>query len=138
MARRGLGRGLNALIPSIDKPAESESNAIVELSLDMIMPNRNQPRNKFDDDSLSELAESIKAVERKKYVQWVFYSTIDQSDWKIRQRITATYLTKYRSFLSPELRDMDPAWLVDHFQGLISNLVSTQSLLKQVSGADVS
>ena len=31
MAKRGLGRGLNALIPSMGKPSESESNVIVEL-----------------------------------------------------------------------------------------------------------
>jgi hypothetical protein len=86
---------------------------------------------------LSQLGESIKAVERKKYVQWVFFSTIDQSDWEIRRRITATYMAKYRFFLSPELKDMDPAWLVDHFQGLIFNLVSSQSLLEQVSGSEV-
>ncbi len=60
MAKRGLGRGLNALIPSIGKPSESESNAIVELSLDSIVPNRNQPRNNFNDNSLNDLAESIK------------------------------------------------------------------------------
>lgn len=60
MAKRGLGRGLNALIPSMGKPSESESNVIVELSLDSIIPNRNQPRNNFDDDSLNDLAESIK------------------------------------------------------------------------------
>jgi ParB family chromosome partitioning protein len=60
MAKRGLGRGLGALIPSIGKPSESESNAIVELPLDEIVPNRNQPRSRFDDESLDELAESIK------------------------------------------------------------------------------
>jgi len=60
MAKRGLGRGLNALIPSMGKPSESESNVIVELSLDSIVPNINQPRNNFDDDSLNDLAESIK------------------------------------------------------------------------------
>lgn len=60
MAKRGLGRGLNALIPRISKPSERESNAIVELSLDMIVPNKNQPRSNFDDNSLNELAESIK------------------------------------------------------------------------------
>ncbi len=60
MARRGLGRGLGALIPRIDKPSESESNVIVELPLDKIIPNKNQPRNKFNDQSLDELAESIK------------------------------------------------------------------------------
>jgi ParB family chromosome partitioning protein len=62
MAKRGLGRGLNALIPSMGKPSESESNVIVELSLDSIIPNRNQPRNNFDDDSLNDLAESIKKI----------------------------------------------------------------------------
>lgn len=60
MAKRGLGRGLDALIPSIGKPSESESNAIVELSLDSIVPNRNQPRSNFNNDSLNDLAESIK------------------------------------------------------------------------------
>ena len=53
MAKRGLGRGLNALIPSMGKPSESEPNTVVELSLDMIVPNKNQPRNIFSDDSLS-------------------------------------------------------------------------------------
>jgi len=62
MVRRGLGRGLGALIPSIDRPSESESNAIVELPLDKIIPNKNQPRNRFNEKSLAELAESIKEV----------------------------------------------------------------------------
>ena len=60
MARRGLGRGLNALIPTMDKPSENELNAVIELPLDKIIPNKNQPRSKFSEDSLAELAESIK------------------------------------------------------------------------------
>jgi len=60
MARRGLGRGLGALIPSIDKSMEDDSNKIVELPLDNIIPNKNQPRSRFDDESLAELSESIK------------------------------------------------------------------------------
>ncbi len=60
MAKRGLGRGLNALIPKRDKPSENKPNTIVELPLEMIIPNKNQPRNNFNDDSLDELAESIK------------------------------------------------------------------------------
>src|SRR3972149_1162364 len=60
MARRGLGRGLGALIPNIDKSMEGESNTIVELPLDKIIPNRNQPRSRFDEESLAELSESIK------------------------------------------------------------------------------
>lgn len=70
---------------------------------------------------LSQLAESIKAVERKKYVQWVFADTVDQSDWEAHRGIAATYLVKYKDLLPPELRDMDPARLADHFRGLIVN-----------------
>ena len=70
---------------------------------------------------LSQLAESIKAVEREKYMKWVFVDTVDQLDWEARRRIAATYLVKYKDLLPPELRDMDPARLADHFQDLIIN-----------------
>ncbi len=60
MAKIGLGRGLGALIPAAGRPSEAGANEIVELSLDKIIPNKNQPRNNFDDESLTELAESIK------------------------------------------------------------------------------
>ncbi len=60
MTRRGLGRGLSALIPTIEEPSESGLNAVIEMSLEKIIPNKNQPRNRFDEESLAELAESIK------------------------------------------------------------------------------
>lgn len=62
MARRGLGRGLGALIPSIDKTGEEgpKKERVMELLLDDIVPNKNQPRSKFKDETLDELAESIK------------------------------------------------------------------------------
>ena len=70
---------------------------------------------------LSQLAESIKAVEREKYMKWVFVDTVDQLDWETHRRIAATYLVKYKDILPHELRDMDPARLADHFQDLIIN-----------------
>ncbi|MCK5566618.1 MAG: ParB/RepB/Spo0J family partition protein [Actinomycetia bacterium] len=62
MARRGLGRGLGALIPSVDKTPEEgpKKDRVMELLLDDIVPNRNQPRSKFKDETMDELAESIK------------------------------------------------------------------------------
>ncbi len=62
MAKRGLGRGLGALIPSVDKTSEEgpKKERVMELLLDDIVPNRNQPRSKFKDATLDELAESIK------------------------------------------------------------------------------
>ena len=60
MARRGLGRGLEALIPDMDTPGKGGNNTIIELPLDKIKSNRNQPRTKFNDQSLNELGESIR------------------------------------------------------------------------------
>ncbi len=64
--KRGLGKGLDALIPnSVDakEPKQDPQKAqkpdtIVDIN--DIEPNRNQPRKNFDDDSLIELSESIK------------------------------------------------------------------------------
>ena len=63
MAQRGLGRGLGALIPNISKTSESSeinSSSILDISIDVIEPNKNQPRHNFFEDSLHELSESIK------------------------------------------------------------------------------
>jgi len=64
MTRRGLGRGLGALIPGTDRTEESarvpEKERIMKLDLESILPNRNQPRSRFKDDTLEELAESIR------------------------------------------------------------------------------
>lgn len=60
--KRGLGRGLSALIPP--KPAEPEASSrsgALQLPVEQILPGDSQPRQKFDDVSLSELAESIRA-----------------------------------------------------------------------------
>ena len=68
MAARGLGKGLDALIPStievknekvkVDNSVEESSDKLVKIT--MVEPNREQPRKNFDEDSLLELAESIK------------------------------------------------------------------------------
>lgn len=60
MARRGLGRGLSALIPSTKETNKDEKFKVQEIPLDKITPNKNQPRQNFKDQSLLELAESIK------------------------------------------------------------------------------
>lgn len=51
----GLGRGLEALF----NENATDENGVVTLRLSEIEPNRNQPRTNFDEDALSELAESI-------------------------------------------------------------------------------
>src|SRR5437660_10547832 len=54
---RGLGRGLDALIPM-----SSEGEALVPqmIAVDQIRPSRQQVRSRFDAEPLGELAESIR------------------------------------------------------------------------------
>lgn len=68
MAARGLGKGLDALIPNVtsDTKGKSSVKSIEEkepetiVKITKIEPNREQPRKNFDEDALQELADSIK------------------------------------------------------------------------------
>lgn len=60
MARSGLGRGLDVLLGE-KPPVPPAPGGAVELSLERISPNRQQPRTHFDKDGLEQLAASIRA-----------------------------------------------------------------------------
>lgn len=61
MKRTALGRGLDSLI-SMTEVRTDGSSAINEIEVDKIEPNPNQPRTNFDDESLRELAVSIREL----------------------------------------------------------------------------
>jgi len=58
-ANKGLGKGLGALL-SVDGIPETNKDSVVELKINDISPNSDQPRKRFDDTALAELADSIK------------------------------------------------------------------------------
>lgn len=67
--KSGLGKGLDSLIPDHQsektglhtESEESGSNdGVVMVKISKVEPNKNQPRKQFDEDSLLELADSIK------------------------------------------------------------------------------
>ena len=72
--RNGLGKGLDSLIPNkaekvsnSDKKAENKKtdeqvtgSGEILVKINQVEPNREQPRKEFDEDSLMELADSIK------------------------------------------------------------------------------
>jgi len=61
--RSGLGRGLGALLGEAAEAPESPArDEVKNLKLTDIDPNRGQPRERFDEGALRELAESIKSV----------------------------------------------------------------------------
>ena len=57
MNKRGLGRGLGALLSAT--PGEGDS--LVDVAIDQIEPNPNQPRKHFESSKLQELSASIRA-----------------------------------------------------------------------------
>lgn len=85
MAKRGLGKGLGALIPTSEEPTQRPARKAVpttqpradattppvissdvaryaEIDVDSVRPNPKQPRHVFDEDALAELTFSIKEI----------------------------------------------------------------------------
>ncbi len=62
MSKRGLGKGLGAFFPEGENLVATEAEVeagVVELSLNLIKANPNQPRKDFDEDKLREMAETM-------------------------------------------------------------------------------
>ena len=58
--RRGLGRGLSALLDEVEAPAEAGRAGMPEIPIEAIKANPSQPRRHFDDAEIEELAASIR------------------------------------------------------------------------------
>src|SRR6056297_774613 len=58
MAKKGLGKGLESLIPISNI---KDRSYVTEVEVDRLMPNLYQPRQDFDQEKMDELKESIKA-----------------------------------------------------------------------------
>lgn len=71
MAKKGLGKGLGALIKDdsfyvkdnqLNKDEQDISDKVLHINIDKVQPDKNQPRQNFNDETLEELALSIKNV----------------------------------------------------------------------------
>ncbi len=60
--KNALGRGLGALIEDADREKYENIGSISEINIDQIETNPYQPRSKFDEEGLNELASSIKEL----------------------------------------------------------------------------
>ena len=69
--KRGLGKGLDSLIPSGkikvtgisgENVLIDEKDAVVEININLVEPDREQPRKSFNEDELNDLADSIKGI----------------------------------------------------------------------------
>src|SRR6476661_1098542 len=60
MARQTLGRGLSALLGE-DTETDTPQRSVFEIDIDLIRPNPQQPRTRFAERELDQLAQSIEA-----------------------------------------------------------------------------
>ena len=97
-----LGRGLDALI-STEAIRTSGSSSIGEISLSRIEANPNQPRREFSEESLRELADSIREIG---IVQPITLRQIDDERYQI--------IAGERRFLASQLagKDTIPAYII--------------------------
>jgi len=59
MNKRGLGRGLGALIPDVPTLPAQDGEIVLNLPIDSVRPNPDQPRREFSESDLAALATSI-------------------------------------------------------------------------------
>ena len=78
--KRGLGRGLDALLGSEKKPTIQSGPILDEIPLEWIQPGKYQPRKVMDDEPLQELAASIQA---QGVMQPIVLRTIAESRYEI-------------------------------------------------------
>ena len=99
MENKRLGRGLSALIPD-----EEEKKRIEEIEIDRIVPNPNQPREFINEESIRELAESIR---EKGILQPILVRRKDDSYYEI--------VAGERRYLSAKLLGLNivPAIILD-------------------------
>jgi ParB family chromosome partitioning protein len=78
--KRGLGRGLDALLGDVDIGADNSDSAIQKLAIELMQRGKYQPRREMDRERLQELADSISA---QGLVQPIIVRKIDKGKYEI-------------------------------------------------------
>ena len=152
--RPALGKGLSALIPEIPEPRIG--SAPTEVDVDQISPNEHQPRHRFEDARLDELAQSIKAngviqpiVVRK--VDGGYRIIAGERRWRAAQRAGLTRVPVVVKELSPgrdaqllemalveniQREDLNPIDQASAYEKLSSDFRMTQEEIAAAVGKD--
>ncbi|MEN2994584.1 MAG: ParB/RepB/Spo0J family partition protein [Thermodesulfovibrio sp.] len=150
--KKALGKGLDALIPKIEK-TEKESS-LIEVEIERIIPGSTQPRTGFDEKALKELAQSIK---EKGIIQPIVLSRVGDGTFRIiagERRWRAAKIAGVEKIpaiikdVSPleaveialienlQREDLDPVETASAFERLIKEFNITQEELSQRVGKD--
>ena len=80
---------------------------------------------------LVQLAEIIKDIERRKYIQWVFTCHFRILDWHERCRIVASYKELVSPSVSTALQELRPEQLVEYVEDLVRPDIICQNIFRQ-------
>lgn len=151
MARRSLGRGLSALIGE-EETAKGDSGSL-QIDIDLIDPNPEQPRTRFTEVDLGELAQSIKAngvvqpiVVRQRGGRYQIVA--GERRWRAAQRAGLHRIPAVTKDVSDEKllelalleniqrQELNPIEEARAYRKLIDNIGLTQELLSERVGKD--
>jgi len=153
-AKHGLGRGLGALLSSSPSPeADTALSKAQELPIDSIVPNPRQPRKAFDNNSLQDLAQSMKrsgvlqpVVVRRHGQQ--FQIVVGERRWRAAKMAGLSHIpavirdatdaeTLELALVENLLReDLNPMEEAEAYQRLLTEFAWTQEELGQRVGKD--
>jgi ParB family transcriptional regulator, chromosome partitioning protein len=150
MTRRALGRGLSALLS--DSAAQGEE--LLEIDIDLIDPNPDQPRARFNEDKLNELAQSIRSnglvqpLLLRKVTNGRYQIVAGERRWRAAQRagmhrinavirsIPDSKLLELALIENIQREELNPIEEASAYQRLIHNLGLTQDEVAQQVGKD--
>ncbi|MDU8910906.1 ParB/RepB/Spo0J family partition protein [Aestuariicoccus sp. MJ-SS9] len=159
-ARRGLGRGLSALMADVDpqtaSPAQGSAGqgGVTRIPIEGLEPNLDQPRRSFDEDRLAELSESIRAkgvlqpliVRRKPGSEDTYQIVAGERRWRAAQRAQLHELpVLVREFTDTEVlevaiieniqrADLNPIEEAAGYKQLMSRFGHTQEQMAEALG----
>ena len=117
---QALGRGLDALLQTEVEVHTNGSSNLCEVNMDAIRPNPQQPRREFDDDSLQELANSIRQIGVVQPItlrdmgDGTYVIIAGERRWRASQRVGLTTIPAYISTVDDE--NMMEMALVENIQ----------------------
>ena len=153
--KRRLGRGLDALLPTTGVTQIPSASADgFKAKIEELHPNRSQPRTRFDDATLAELAQSIKDLGMlepilvRRRAQGGFEIVAGERRWRAAQRaglhevpVYVRELAEGRAFEAAlvenlQREDLNPLETARAFQRLIDEHSHTHDTLAQLIGKD--
>jgi ParB family transcriptional regulator, chromosome partitioning protein len=152
MTRRALGRGLSALLSDLEPAPQGED--LHEVDIDLIDPNPDQPRSRFNEDKLEELAQSIRAnglvqpLLLRQAANGRYQIVAGERRWRAAQRaglrkihsvvrnIPDSKLLELALIENIQREELNPIEEAAAYQRLIHNLGLTQDEVAQQVGKD--